>query len=302
MRTLPPAGFLLDVDGPVASPETRRVPEAILSALVALARHGIPVAFNTGRSAEFILRNVAEPLRRAGLPATARFHAVCEKGAVRFSFADLPDGDLPDASGRAGVPDWVVVDEAMRVPSGLETRLATLVRDEFSETMFYDRTKLAMFSAEMNVGESLQRYQRHQAQFDERAQALLTEEGLADRFQLDPTIISSDVEHRSSGKDLGAARLWDLMAADGELPVHWYTCGDSRTDYAMADWLHGHGAQVSHVDARPSDGVPDRPYRVLTSRELSAAGFGPADGVHEVTGQALLERVLNTISGTDSSS
>jgi hypothetical protein len=302
MRTLPSAGFLLDVDGPIASPRTRRVPDAILTALVALARRGDPVVFNTGRSAEFVARQLAEPLRRTGLPADARFHAVCEKGAVRFSFADLPGGDLPDISGRAGVPDWLVVDDGMRLPADLESRLARLVKDEFGATMFYDDTKLAMFSAEMNVGESLERYHRDQARFDDQARRLLAADAAGDGFQLDPTIISSDVEHRSSGKDLGASRSWDLISADGELPVRWFTCGDSRTDYAMADWLHGHGAEVTHVDARPADGIPETPYPVLTSAELSASGFGPADGVHETTGQALLEWALNTIGNVGSSS
>lgn len=309
MRTLPATGFLLDVDGPVASPRTRRVPEAILTALVALARRGSPVVFNTGRSAEFVIRQLAAPLRRAGMPAGARFHAVCEKGATRFSFADLPDGDLPDVSGRAPVPGWLVVDDGMRLPADLTSRLARLVEEEFTATMFCDETKLAMFSAEMNVGESLERYQRDQEPFNDRALGILAEDGMDGRFQLDPTIISSDVEHRSSGKGLGAARSWDLVAADGELPVRWFTCGDSRTDYAMADWLHERGAEVTHVDARPADGIPDKPYPVLTSRELSTSGFGPADGIHEVTGQALLEWALhgkaeffNTSGGPASSS
>jgi hypothetical protein len=302
MRTLPSTGFLLDVDGPIASPKTRRVPDAVLTALVALARRGDPVVFNTGRSAQFVVRQLAEPLRRAGLPADARFHAVCEKGAVRFSFSSLPHGGLPDVSDRSGVPGWLVVDDGMRLPEDLESRLARLVHDEFSATMFYDETKLAMFSAEMNVGESLERYQQDQSRFNERIRALLAEDGLDGEFQLDPTIISSDVEHRSSGKDLGASRGWDLVAADGELPVRWFTCGDSRTDYAMADWLHTHGADVTHIDARPADGIPETPYSVLTSKELSASGFGPADGVHEVTGQALLEWALNIIGRAGSSS
>ncbi|QCU79020.1 haloacid dehalogenase [Citricoccus sp. SGAir0253] len=293
MRTLPIAGFLLDVDGPIASPETRRVPGPILEALVRLAERGDPVVFNTGRSAEFVVRQLAEPLRAAGLPAGARFHAVCEKGAVRFSFADLPDGGLPDAGDRAAVPGWLRVDEGMRVPEDTEETLARLVREEFGATMFHDDTKLAMFSAEMNVGESLERYQPEQSRFEDRARERLDADGLADEFRVDPTIISSDVEHRTSGKDLGAARAWDLVAADGELPVHWYTCGDSRSDYAMADWLHERGAGVTHVDARPEDGVPEVPYPVLTSRELAAEGFGPADGVHEQTGRALLEWALN---------
>jgi hypothetical protein len=300
MRSLPPVGLLLDVDGPIASPVTRRVPAAILAALVDLGRRGIPVVFNTGRSADFVLQQVAGPLRAAGLPADARFHAVCEKGAVHFSFADLPDGALPSVSREAGVPAWVAVDEGMRLPAALESHLVQLVRP-YAGTMFHDDTKLAMFSAEMNVGVPHELYRRDQRAFEEEATALLSGDrtGAAaqdlSRFQLDSTIISTDVEHASSGKDLGAARSWDLVAADGELPARWFTCGDSRTDYAMADWLHHRGVPVEHVDVRPSDGVPDTGYPVLTSRELSSAGFGPSDGHHEVTGQAFLEWALNTL-------
>ncbi|MEO9247264.1 haloacid dehalogenase [Citricoccus nitrophenolicus] len=309
MRTLPPVGLLLDVDGPIASPETRRVPDGILTALVQLAGRGIPVVFNTGRSADFILQQLAAPLLAAGLPAGARFHAVCEKGAVQFSFASFAsrspsptgdhahDGGLPPATRGTSVPGWVEVDAGMRLPADLESRLTRLLED-YTDTMFYDDTKLAMFSAEMNVGEDPERYREAQSRFEADVSKLLTASGAGAEdgggFQLDSTIISSDVEHASSGKDLGAARGWDRVAADGELPVQWFTCGDSRTDYAMAEWLHAHGNRVTHVDVRHEDGVPETPYPVLTGEDLAARGFGTPQARHEAAGQALLEWILNT--------
>ncbi|MGW9551927.1 haloacid dehalogenase [Citricoccus zhacaiensis] len=317
MRTVPPFGLLLDVDGPIASPETRRVPDGIVTALVSLAGRGIPVVFNTGRSADFVLQHVAAPLLAAGLPGDARFHAVCEKGAVHFSFASLaapashtagngdngsngqggaaggPDAGLPRATRGHGVPAWMEVDAGMRLPADLESRLVRLVGD-YTDTMFYDDTKLAMFSAEMNVGESPERYRAGQRDFEDRVAALLAEDRAADAFQLDSTIISSDVEHASSGKDRGAERSWALIAADGELPMRWFTCGDSRTDYAMADWLQERGAPVVHVDVRHEDGIPETPYPVMTSEDLAAQGFGTAEGRHEEAGQAFLEWALKT--------
>lgn len=306
MRTLPPVGLLLDVDGPLASPVTRRVPEGSLSALVQLAGRGIPVVFNTGRSADFILQHLAAPLLAAGLPADARFHAICEKGAVWFSFSSLPplapgdqghDAGPPRATRGTSVPGWVEVDADMRLTADLESRLARLLED-YTDTMFYDDTKLAMFSAEMNVGESLDRYRESQSRFEAAVADLLAEQGAEARhggsFQLDSTIISSDVEHASSGKDLGAARGWERVAADGELPVQWFTCGDSRTDYAMADWLQARGVPVTHVDVRHEDGIPETPYPILTGEDLAARGFGAPGARHEAAGQALLEWVLNT--------
>ncbi|XKH57973.1 haloacid dehalogenase [Citricoccus nitrophenolicus] len=319
MRPMPPLGLLLDVDGPIASPETRRVPDGIVTALVSLAGRGIPVVFNTGRSADFVLQHVATPLLAAGLPGNARFHAVCEKGAVHFSFSSLavpvsrtagdggngqggagqggtggdPDAGLPRATRGHGVPAWMGVDAGMRLPADLESRLVRLVGD-YTDTMFYDDTKLAMFSAEMNVGESPERYRAAQRDFEDRVADLLAEDRSAETFQLDSTIISSDVEHVSSGKDLGAERSWALIAADGELPMRWFTCGDSRTDYAMADWLQARGAPVVHVDVRHEDGVPETPYRVMTSEDLAAHGFGTSEARHEEAGQAFLEWALKT--------
>ncbi|BAS07208.1 hypothetical protein AHiyo4_06300 [Arthrobacter sp. Hiyo4] len=82
----PALALLLDVDGPVASPVTRDVKAGIIADLVALATAGIPVIFNTGRSDTFIREHVMEPMIAAGIPAGTVIHAVCEKGAVWFSY------------------------------------------------------------------------------------------------------------------------------------------------------------------------------------------------------------------------
>ena len=298
MRTLPPVGLLLDVDGPIASPETRSVPDGILHALVELTDRGVPVVFNTGRSAQFVLHQLLAPLREAGLSPTARVHAVCEKGAAWFSAAHLPAGPLPEVTSTVPVPEWILPDDGMRVPAALAGRLAREIRERFRESMFFDDTKLAMVSAEMTVGLSLEDYRPAQAQFEEFAQTALERAGAGSEFQVDSTIISSDIEHVRSGKDLGAERAWKLLAEDGEMPISWVTCGDSRTDYAMADWLHAQGASVTHVDVRPGDGVPQTPYPVLTAADLAAEGFGHPEAIHEEAGQALLEQTLSRITGS----
>ena len=82
----PPLALLLDVDGPVASPVTRDVQPGIIADLLALAAAGVPVIFNTGRSDAFIREQVMEPMIAAGMPAGTLIHAICEKGAVWFSY------------------------------------------------------------------------------------------------------------------------------------------------------------------------------------------------------------------------
>ena len=269
--TPPPLGLLLDVDGPIASPVTRSIalPE-ITRDLVALAAVGTPVVFNTGRSDAFIRDEVVGELIAAGLPAGARVHAVCEKGASWFS--------IGPEHGPTGMSD-VQVDASLAMPADFADEMEALVASDYADLVFFDRTKRAMVSIEQLTTVESATYLARQREFDERAMEALTRRGAGVRrlddvrpdaagavqWRVDPTIISTDIESVRLGKDLGAERALELLALDGPAPLAWRTVGDSRSDYAMADWLHEHGHSVAHVDVRPADGVPVKPYAVLTS-------------------------------------
>lgn len=281
----PPLALLLDVDGPVASPVTRTVQPAIIADLLALAAAGIPVIFNTGRSADFIREQVMEPMIAAGMPADLLIHAICEKGAVWFSYT---------AAGAGAVH----VDRELAIPQAFGDDVRRLVAEDYSAHMFYDETKRAMVSVEQQVAVANSDYREEQALFDADAMALMGRHGLGvvrldhhapnsdDQidYRVDPTIISTDIESVRLGKDLGASRAVELLAAQGITPQAWRTVGDSRTDYAMADWLHHNDHRVKHVDVRPADGIPVKPYEVLTAADL---GLG-ADVIHDDAGAAFL--------------
>ncbi|WP_083403777.1 hypothetical protein [Curtobacterium sp. MCBA15_001] len=268
----PRLGLLLDVDGPIASPVTRTIAiPSIIADLVALAAEGIPVVFNTGRSDAFIREQVVRPLLDGGLAAGGRVHAVCEKGAVWCSIGP----QYPDGMGE------IEVAEDLALPRDYADEMRDLVRSDYADLVFFDETKRAMVSIEQRVEVPNATYLARQPEFDAWAMAALERRGLGVRrlddvradadgavqWRIDPTIISTDVESMRSGKDLGAERSLELLAEDGELPVAWRTMGDSRSDYAMADWLHANGHDVAHVDVRPADGVPVTPYPVLTAPE-----------------------------------
>ncbi|MCC3280398.1 hypothetical protein LJ754_14705 [Arthrobacter sp. zg-Y40] len=285
----PRFGLLLDVDGPVASPVSRTVRPAIIRSLVALAAAGWPVVFNTGRSDAFIREQVMQPMMAAGLPAGVRVHAVCEKGAVWFSF----DGTGP------GQPQ---VDPELKVPGDYAETIRGLVDAKYSRTMFFDETKLAMLSVEQHVAADNAEYLTEQRRFDADALEQLSLAGLGGQrldhaipdaagtvaYRIDPTIISTDIEAVGVGKDLGARRALAMLEADGTpVPRGWRTMGDSRTDYAMADELFRLGFDVAHVDVRPADGVPATPYPVLPAGALT----------HDDAGAAYFERWEAMVAG-----
>lgn len=290
----PPLALLLDVDGPVASPVTRDVQPGIIADMVALAEAGIPVIFNTGRSDAFIREQVMEPMIAAGMPTSTVIHAICEKGAVWFSYTS--EGPGP-----------VHVDKELAMPQAFGDDVRRLVAEDYSAHMFFDETKRAMVSVEQHVDVANSDYRAEQELFDADAMELMGRHGLGvvrldhhapnsdDQidYRVDPTIISTDIESVRLGKDLGASRAVELLAVQGITPQAWRTVGDSRTDYAMADWLHHNDHAVKHVDVRPADGVPVKPYEVLTAADL---GLG-VDVIHDDAGAAFLRSWRSAHSG-----
>ena len=279
-------GLLFDVDGPIASPVSRRIAiPSIVGDLVLLAGAGVPIAFITGRSDAFIRDEVIAPLVAAGLgdaladPANRMF-AVFEKGAAWSAVT---------ADGLAGVS----VDESVALPDEVVDGVRRLVASDFSDTMFFDETKRAMISVEQRTDVSHADYLAAQPLFNAAAFDLVAGHGLGVRlgdresadaagqvpFRLDPTIISTDIESVLLDKDRGAERALEYFAAHGALPRLWRSVGDSRSDYLMADHLHAAGYDVAHVDVRPLDGILDRPYDIVTEGDL----------IHDEAGAAFLD-------------
>jgi hydroxymethylpyrimidine pyrophosphatase-like HAD family hydrolase len=281
----PALALLLDVDGPVASPVTRDVKPEIIADLVALANAGIPVIFNTGRSDAFIREQVMAPMIAAGMPGETLIHAICEKGAVWFSYT-------------AAGPGPIHVDHELAVPAAYGDDIRRMVAEDYASHMFFDETKRAMVSVEQHIEVPNSEYLAEQKLFDAEALELMERHGFGvvrlehhapnsdDEidYRVDPTIISTDIESVRLGKDLGASRAVELLAAQGITPQAWRTVGDSRTDYAMADWLHHNDHAVKHVDVRPADGVPAKPYDVLTAADLGL----PETVIHDDAGAAFL--------------
>ena len=190
------------------------------------------------------------------------------------------------------------MDRELAVPAAYGDDVRRLVAEDYAAHMFFDETKRAMVSVEQHIDVPNADYLAEQKLFDAEAMELMSRHGLGvvrldhhvpnsdDEvdYRVDPTIISTDIESVRLGKDLGASRAVELLAAQGITPQAWRTVGDSRTDYAMADWLHHNDHPVKHVDVRPADGVPTKPYPVLTAEDLGLE----ATVIHDDAGGAFL--------------
>lgn len=266
-----PFGLLLDVDGPIASPRERRIAiESIVDDLLTLAGAGIPIAFITGRSDVFMREQVVSRLvagleGRDGLDARAHVFGVFEKGGCWAPVTPLGLGELE-------------VDTTVDVPAALREGVHALARDRYGDVMFVDEGKRVMISLEQRVDVDSEVYRPAQQRFDAEVDALMADLGVGPGFRRDSTIISTDVESVLLDKDRGADRALDWFASRGVSAAHWYSVGDSRSDYKMADAVHARGIPASHLDVRPADGLLERPYPVLTEGEL----------IHDEAGAAFL--------------
>lgn len=263
-----PFGLLLDVDGPIASPIERRIAiDSIVRDLLTLAAAGIPIAFITGRSDAFMREQVVAPLVAGGLDAGAHVFGVFEKGGCWAPVTPQGLGTLE-------------IDRAVAVPDAVRAAVEGLARERYADTMFVDEAKHVMISLEARTDVEPAVYQQAQRRFDAEVDALLVSLAVGPGFRRDSTIISTDVESVLLDKDRGAARALDWFAARGVTAERWWSAGDSRSDYRMADEVHRRGIPVAHLDVRPGDGMLDRPYDVVVEGDL----------IHDAAGAVFLRR------------
>lgn len=287
-----PFGLLLDVDGPIASPESRTIAiDSIVDDLLTLAHARVPIAFVTGRSDAFMREQVVSRLLEGGMRDAVLF-GVFEKGG---SWAPITAEGLGE----------VEVDPSVALPAEARAEVEAIAREQYGHAMFVDEGKRVMVSLEQRVEVASSDYREAQEAFEEAAFSALAERGVGIRYRdreepaadgtvpyrIDPTIISTDIESVRLDKDHGAARAIDWFAARGITAPRWYSVGDSRSDYLMADHVHAVGLEAVHVDVRPADGLLERPYPIDVRGSL----------VHDAAGADFLrERLaaLDEIRGT----
>jgi hypothetical protein len=250
--------------------------------LVTLAGAGVPIVFITGRSDTFVRDVVIQPLLDVGLGAALSAPGAVMLGIFEKGAAWAPIG--PDGMGA------VEVDPTHSVPQAAVSALREVFDREFSAEMFWDDTKRAMVSVEQRIGTPREQFQEAQTAYNRAAFATLARLGIgvsyngethavtegAHVFRVEPTIISTDVESTALDKDSAAARALDYVSDRVPLPALWRSVGDSRSDYLMADHVHSRGIDVAHVDVRPSDGILERPYRVIVEGDLTHDDAGAA--------------------------
>lgn len=224
----PQTAWLFDIDGVLTDPEIKRVTlPGIFNELVSRLKKGEPIGLNTGRSLDFIITQILNPLELVIMDKNllCNIIAVGEKGAAWIMY---------DASGEKTIHQ----DPSVCVPRELQIAIRELVsKPPYSETMFYDETKRTMISIELKEGKTIAEFKNSQQALKKALQVILSDKHLENDMRIDPTRIATDVESKYVGKALGARKFIELLNEKGVSPERYIGFGDSVSDYEMFEEL-----------------------------------------------------------------
>lgn len=224
----PHTAWLFDIDGVLTDPEKKKVtrPE-IFDELINRLKIEEPVGLNTGRSLDFIINEVLEPLEKRikDRKILRNVVALGEKGGSWIVYDD--EGNRT-----------VEVDDEILVPNAVQRKIRELVDGNlYSETVFFDETKKTMVSIELKMNRTIEDFETIKQQLKNDLEGVLCEFKIEKKYKIDPTRIAVDVENINVGKALGARKFVEFLDKKEIEPIEYICFGDSVSDYDMYEEL-----------------------------------------------------------------
>lgn len=233
-----PEMLVFDIDGVITEPLTGAVEPAVVTAIVEILEGDEPVAFNTGRGVNWVLRDILpffeERVSDRGL--LTNLCIVYQKGAFRITFNEKGERERPVAAPGISL-----------IPDALRAEAQALVVAKYADTMFPGEEKEAVISPQMKTGVDFGAFKADQERLLKDLQVLLQRHHLDGQFRVDPTRIATDVEDKRLGKALGSRQVLAWLKERGLRPARFIAFGDSKSDVAMAEEFHRNGFPIELV-------------------------------------------------------
>lgn len=252
----PSFAYLFDVDGVITDPKEKKITESqIIDLIIKQILRGNFVAFNSGRDTNWVKNKVLNVLteKLSNQKYLQDVIAVGEKGTSILKFNDGWNEE---------------VDKKYSLPDELKENLRKFAPT--TKSMFYDENKHNMATLEMKDGYDIEEFVR------ERDSVLPEVKKLVSKYKdiiSEPTSIDIDIQHKDSGKHLGARHILDWLKSRNINPAHFITIGDSVSDLEMADELFSQGKSVEFWYVNPSKPLDvKKPYPVKVSTKEFSAG------------------------------
>lgn len=258
--------FMLDVDGVVTNPETKRPHPRILAFIANCLFNDRPIALATTRDYAWLERYVISPIRPyLQSNKMDNLFISTEKAAVSVSFIRGHVHKEVDTS--------VVVPDELRkeVKDGL---------DEQNRTGIFNYPKEAVHTVEISGGNDSNETAKQQKELDEFNDWLQRE--IMPRFpdyKADRTAIAIDIFHRSGNKMLSAQRFVEHLRGQGVnlTKRRFLAIGDGLSDMEMAIGLRDEGLNSTFVWVGRGDPPKEPGIKTITSGTNAVNDKGTVD-------------------------
>jgi hydroxymethylpyrimidine pyrophosphatase-like HAD family hydrolase len=253
------AVYVFDLDGVINDPKDSSVDAQVVAHMYQMLLNGAHVAINTGRSYDWVEKNLVDTLRAgSGGEDLSRLYIVCEKGGEHMLWQD---GDFVAQPSRFA----------------LDQQAYDITKQTFNDNaqafpaMFWDGTKRTMATIEKVATADLAEFHGQQ----ERLAELLSQKLQGFDVKVDATTIATDVQSPSAGKHAGAELIYEWVRQHTSVEHDTFICfGDSTSDYEMARYFAQQGANTTFVFVgKPTDSFDeDQRVKLIRTSEQYAAG------------------------------
>lgn len=219
--------LIFDIDGVLTDPVSKQGDPAIFQCLTKKLESGALIAFNTGRSSEWVQKTILPHLQTRHL---SNLFCVCEMGYVTLGFDE-----------KQRVIEKVF--EENSVPKELAGTIRDIIASSYHDSMFVDETKKVILTIEMKDGFSQKVYEELQSRLSGEIRIILKNYHPGIHIRPSSTTIAIDIKPIESGKALGIQRVveWLKFSAIDPKDLHFTTLGDSTSDTEMNGWLNQNG-------------------------------------------------------------
>ncbi len=229
--------WLFDVDGVLTDPEQKRIiiPE-IVDELIRRLKKGEPVGLNTGRSLEFIIREVLTPTE----------NKIDDKSLLRNIFALGENGCMRiiyDHDGKR----IKNIDRQFTIPLDLKKIVKNLISESFDNLVFFDEEKRTMITVELNKDRTVEEFQIAKKELVDLFEDTLVQMNLNREWVVDTSRIAIDIHHKNIDKGFGARKFIELLDKSKISPLEFTEFGDSQSDYKMDEELRSMGKKTTFV-------------------------------------------------------
>lgn len=245
--------YMLDVDGVVTSPETKRPHPRILAFIADCLFSDRPIAMATTRDYAWLEENVVSPIQPYLSPHKMdNLFISTEKAAVSVFYAN---GEVHKE-----------IDPSVVVPDELRASVKQALEDQ-NRTGIFNYPKEAVHTVEIYGGNDDQENTRQQSELDE-FNMWLQKKVMPDYpdYRADRTAIAIDIYHRSGNKVLSAQRFVDfLRKRKTDLSRRGFVVfGDGVPDMEMAIGLRDEGLDVIFAWVGKGDSPMEPGIKLIT--------------------------------------